>query len=247
MSGRWSRRCWHLRLLLTLATSSFATGYEDKSCCHEWPQYHAQQLVTVGRLPMSKTSSCVAELKRPGGITSTNARSSGLPATQTDGASAACSSIEAATKASRRPLLAPPGAACEKQLGLLVPTDFGRRSSNKVNTLTDADFESVSQDDDDDSIPDPGDDDNQPVEEQSACNGVEEVGSGLGRLTLSRLFSKTLLLATGPATRSADIVTWTNATDAPCCRRPLMLRMTKATMTSCTCRSCLSIAGRPID
>ena len=37
-----------------------------------------------------------------------------------------------------------------------------------------------------------------------------------------------LLLATGPATRSADIVTWTNATDAPCCRRPLMLRMTKA-------------------
>ncbi len=66
--------------------------------------------------------------------------------------------------------MAPPGAACEKQLGLLVPTDFGRRSSNKVNTLTDADFESVSQDDDDDSIPDPGDDDNQPVEEQSACN-----------------------------------------------------------------------------
>ena len=83
-------------------------------------------------------------------------------------------------------MLAPPGAACEKQLGLLVPTDFGRRSSNKVNSVpggaSGADFESVSQDDDDDSIPDPGDDDNQPVEEQSACNGVEEVFVRTGTL-----------------------------------------------------------------
>ena len=65
----------------------------------------------------------IVGLKRSGGTTSTRSRSSGRAAMPTDGSCGGSSSTELATKASRRPLRVSHGVDCEKQLGLLVPTD----------------------------------------------------------------------------------------------------------------------------
>ncbi len=85
----------------------------------EWPQCAKE----VGLPRMSVTSSAAPGLKRSGGTTSTRSRSSGRAAMPTDGSCAGSSSTEPATKASRRPLRVSHGVDCEKQLGLLVPTD----------------------------------------------------------------------------------------------------------------------------